>query len=197
MNARKYSLKLADLGRLTLGYTKHDLVKGARMITIILTVLCAIVCFKWGAWRRWREYYPTILYVIIGDMAYNFVFHDHTLWLYDGVFNHTTSDIIAAFLMFPSVVILYLTRWPKRIVTQALYILAWAAFNTLFEYISVVLGVFEYDHGWGILWSFGLLVIAFIMMRLHYRKPLVAWPISAVLALLTALAFGLPIGRLK
>ena len=86
------------------------------MITIGLIILLAAACYKWGAWRRWRKFYPTILYVIIGDLSYNFVFHDHTLWLYDSLFNHTTLDILAAFLMFPSIVILFLTHWPKKMV---------------------------------------------------------------------------------
>jgi hypothetical protein len=167
------------------------------MITIALCIIYAAACFKWGAWRQWREFYPTILYVIIGDMAYNFVFHDYSLWIYDGIFSHTTSDVLAAFALFPSIVILFLTHWPKKRLWQVLYVLVWAGVNTILEYISVAFGVFRYEHGWGCWWSLGLLVIAFIMMRLHYKKPLLAWPISAALGLATALAFGLPIGSLK
>ncbi len=167
------------------------------MITITLSVLYAAACYKWGAWRRWREYYPTILYAIIGDFAYNFVFHDHTLWLYDGLFNHTTMDIIATFFLFPSIIILFLTHWPATWFKKALYVLAWAAGNTLFEYLSVLLDIFHYDHGWSILWSFTLLVGAFIMLRVHYKKPLVAWPISIALGAATALMFALPFESLK
>ncbi len=167
------------------------------MITITLVLLYAAACYKWGAWRNWREYYPTILYAIIGDLAYNFVFHDHTLWLYDGLFNHTTMDIIAALLMFPSIIILYLTHWPKSNALKALYVLSWAAANTLFEYLGFILGLFSYGHGWNILWSFGLLIGAFVMVRVHFRKPLLSWPISLAFGLATALVFGLPIDRLK
>ena len=167
------------------------------MVTITLTVLYAAACYKWGAWRKWREYYPTILYAIIGDIGYNFVFHDHTLWLYDSFFNHTTMDVIATFLMFPSIVILFLTHWPSTWFKQALYVLAWSAANTLFEYIGVLAGTFKYDHGWGIPWSFALLVGAFIMLRLHHKKPLLAWPISFALGLVTALVFALPFEALK
>lgn len=167
------------------------------MITITLSLLYAAACYKWGAWRRWREYYPTILYAIIGDFAYNFVFHDHTLWLYDGFFNHTTMDIIATFFLFPSIIILFLTHWPATWFKKALYVLAWAAGNTLFEYLSVLLDIFHYDHGWSILWSFTLLVGAFILLRVHYKKPLVAWPISIALGAATALMFALPFESLK
>ena len=167
------------------------------MVTITLVLLYAAACYKWGAWRNWREYYPTILYVIIGDLIYNFVFHDHTLWLYDGLFNHTTMDIIAVFFMFPPIIILYLTHWPKSWIKQATYVLIWASANTLFEYLSFLLNLFTYDHGWSISWSFVLLVGAFVMIRLHYRKPLLAWPISLMLGLTTALVFGLPFDGLK
>ena len=167
------------------------------MVTIVLSLLYAAACYKWGAWRRWREYYPTILYAIIGDLAYNFVFHDHTLWLYDSFFNHTTMDIIAAFFLFPSVIILFLTHWPTIWFKKILYVLAWAAANTLFEFVSVLLDTFHYDHGWGVLWSFALLVGTFVMLRVHYKKPLLAWPISAVLGVATAFLFGLPFDALK
>ncbi len=167
------------------------------MVSITLALVYAAACFKWGAWRRWREYYPTILYAIIGDLAYNFVFHDHTLWLYDSFFNHTTMDMIAAFFLFPTIVILYLTYWPSTPVKKVLYVLAWAAVNTLCEYVSVQLDMFKYDHGWSVLWSFVLLVGAFVMMRVHYKKPLLAWPISMVLGFATAFIFRLPFETLK
>jgi hypothetical protein len=130
-------------------------------------------------------------------MVYNFVFHDHTLWLYGGILNHTTEDVLAAFFMFPSIVILCLTHWPKKWLWQTLYVLAWAGGNALFEVIGVLLNIFSYDHGWCVAWSFALLVGAFILMRVHYKKPLLVWPISAVLGVVTALAFGLPVSMLK
>jgi hypothetical protein len=134
---------------------------------------------------------------VIGDLSYNFVFHDHTLWLYDSLFNHTTLDILAAFLMYPSIVILFLTHWPKKPLSQAVYIIVWSAAATFFEYVGMTLDMFRYEHGWGIWWSFGLLMIAFSLMRLHYKKPLLVWPISAALGIVTALVFKLPFGALK
>jgi len=167
------------------------------MVTITLSILYAAACFKWGEWRRWQEFYPTILYVIIGDLAYNFVFHDHTLWLYHGAFAHTISDMIVALFMFPSIVILFLTHWPQKRVFQIFYVLVWAGFNLLLEFLSVLLDVFEYDNGWTVWWSLILLIVSFIMIRIHYKKPLLAWPISLALGVATALIFGLPSGALK
>jgi len=165
--------------------------------TITLILLYAAACWKWGSWRSWREYYPTVLYVIIGDLAYNFVFHEHLLWQYQGLFNHTVADMIVAFFVFPSVIILFLTHWPKSCIKQASYVLAWTVLQTVIEYFSTLTGGMVYQYGWNIFWSFGLYALAFVLIRLHYRKPLLVWPISVALALATALIFGLPYDNLK
>jgi len=30
--------------------------------------LYLFAAWKWGDWKNWREYYPTILFFIIGDL---------------------------------------------------------------------------------------------------------------------------------
>lgn len=37
----------------------------------VKAILYILVCLKWGDWRNWRKYYPTILYVIIWDLIFN------------------------------------------------------------------------------------------------------------------------------
>jgi hypothetical protein len=164
---------------------------------LVFVLLYIGICFKWGAWRRWREFYPTILYVIIGDLAYNFVFHDYSLWAYSGLFNHTTSDLIIAFCVFPSMVILFLTHWPQGYLKQALYVIAWATVHTLIEGLSILIGNFCYTNGWCIIYSFLFLIIAFLLIKLHYSHPLIVWPISAALAVLVMLIFRLPFETIK
>lgn len=41
---------------------------------------------KWGNWRRWRDYYPTILFFIIGDLLYSCLLYNHQLWAYQEIF---------------------------------------------------------------------------------------------------------------
>ena len=164
---------------------------------IILAAACALACYKWGAWRRWREYYSTILFLIIGDMAYNFIFYDHSLWCYNGFFGHTISNFIAMFFVFPSATILFLTHWPQNWLRQALYVLALSAGFTVFEYTALILNMFTHDNGWNIFWSFGVYVLGLFFARLHFRHPLLVWPICAAFAIATMFFFGLPFCQLK
>lgn len=52
------------------------------MYRIIIISLFLLACWKWGNWRNWKEYYPTILYFIIGDLSYKVLFYNKTLWEY-------------------------------------------------------------------------------------------------------------------
>lgn len=156
-----------------------------------------MTCYKWGNWKNWKEYYPTILYVVIGDLAYNFVFFEFTLWEYKSLVNHTFSDLLIAITVFPCAVILFLTHFPQGFLKKTLYISLWAAGNTLIEFISVSMNGMAYDHGWTIFYSLGLYFFAFILVRLHLKHPLIAWPISGVFAYLTMLLFKIPFEAIK
>jgi len=167
------------------------------MLRLVIILIYLFACYRWGDWKNWKEYYPTILYVIIGDISYNFIFYDHTLWSYVRLVNHTFSDFLVAFTVFPSAIILFLTHYPKKPWKQISYIILWTVISTLVEYISVNAGYFSYSGGWSILWSMGVFFIAFLLTRLHYKHPLVVWPISSICALATMFIFKVPISSLK
>ncbi len=161
---------------------------------MILLIVAGYItsCYKWGAWRRWGDFYSTILYVIIGDLAYQFVFRNYKLWTYTGLLGHTYTSLIITFIVFPPAIILYLTHFPSGFFKQALYVVAWAIVNTLIELASCITNGLLYEHNWCLLWSFVLFGIAFILIRLHYKKPLLVWPISLACGAACSIIFGLP-----
>ena len=167
------------------------------MFRIIVMVLSAAACWKWGEWKRWREFYSTILFVIIGDLVYNLFFFNYPLWEYKNLINHLISDLLIVLIVFPSVSILFFTYWPAVRWKKAAYILAWSAGLTLLEYLSKTLGFISHSNGWNMFWSFGVYIGAFMLMRLHYKHPLAVWPIAFVLAVLTAIIFKLPFEAIK
>jgi hypothetical protein len=112
------------------------------------------------------------------------------LWEYRKLFTHTFSDYFDAFFVAPFTIILFLSRFPVKLVHQVLYTFCWACLYTLIEYLSNVCGFIAYDNGWNILWSFGVFGLMFPLLWLHYKKPLLAWPISLGLALATLAMFG-------
>lgn len=167
------------------------------MLRLITLALFILILFKWGDYKRWKEFYPTILFTVIGDLVYNFIFFNYTLWRYDGFINHTVSDILMAVIAFPCAIIVYLTHWPKGRIKQAVYITLWSAANIIIEYISTKIGYISYSNGWSIFWSAGVFVCGFIIIRIHYKKPFTAWVISEAMLLLIVFIFKLPFAQLK
>lgn len=167
------------------------------MFRIIIIISYLLACFFFGAWKNWGKYYSTILYVIIGDLAYNFVFYNFLLWEYKKLASHTINDLLYVLIVFPCSIILFLTYYPSKLKKQILYVLVWSGFNTTVEFISSNMGYLSYHNGWNIVWSFGFYIIAFSLIRLHYKHPLIVWPISLGLAAMTVIIFGLPFHLIK
>jgi hypothetical protein len=162
---------------------------------LIILLGYAVLCYKYGDWKRWQQFYPTILYVIIGDLSYNALFPDKLLWRYELLFNHIFGNFLFTFFVFPSVIILFLTHYPSGLLKEILYIGFWTILNGTIEYISFLNGSITFHYGWNIFWSLGLYFIAFILIRLHTKYPLIVWPVSLTFALLTMLIFQQPILR--
>lgn len=167
------------------------------MLRIIVALIFIFALFKWGDWKNWKKYYPTILYFIIGDLAYNTIFCCGLLWEYTGLISHTFSDFFVAFFEFPCIVILFLTYLPKGIYQQGLYILVWTVVSTLLEFILFKMNYYSYSSGWNIIWSGGVFFFAFILISIHYKRPLIVWPISAVFAIITMYIFKMPLTGLR
>lgn len=161
-------------------------------------ILLLLICLKWGDWKNWRKYYPTILYVIVWDLLYNLFTVNHPLWrLEHPILKHTFSDLLLAFVSFPCYIFLFLPHIPKfSIVKQILHIAFWAILLSILEAISVSLQTISYHNGWNFWWSVVFNIITFSMIRIHYENPLLAWPISILLFLIIMVIFKLPLSSL-
>lgn len=164
----------------------------------LLAPLFVLSCWKWGDWKNWRAYYPTILYVISIDLLTNFLTADYPLWEFNyKIISHTLSDIFITFTVLPTTVILYLTHFPKKIGKQAIYTFSWVILYSLIEIWAVRLGLFAYDNGWNIWWSMGFNFVMFFMIKLHFERPLLAWPVSAALMTAVFYILKLPVKNLR
>ena len=162
-------------------------------------ILYILVCLKWGDWRNWRKYYPTILYIIIWDLIFmNFTMY-HPLWTFNHpLLKHTLSDLLIAFVSFPCAILLFLPNVPRySIVKQIFQIAFWACLFSLFEAISLLSHTISYSNGWSYWWSVAANVAIFCTIRLHYEKPLIAWPLSTLLFIITLWMFNFPLSSLS
>lgn len=159
-------------------------------------IISILICWKWGNWKNWKEYYPTILYFIIGNLVYCILTCDKPLWQFIEFFSKCTfSDISIMILLYPSTVILFLSFLPKTLLKKIMYILLWVIIYTLIELVSLYTGSFAYKNGWNIYFTIIFNIIMFSLLLLHYTNPLIVWPVSAILAFSMMLLFKIPLIR--
>ena len=165
---------------------------------IMVSLLIVIVAWKWGDWKNWKAYYPTMLYFIIGDFTYSLITNNHPLWEYESPLLKTTlSDLLIAFVFFPSTVLLFLPYFPRKIFWQAIYVFIWVFIYTIVEYVSYNLGYFSYHNGWNIWWSGLVSFIMFPALYLHYKNPLWAWLLGLISCIAVVIIFKVPFSSMK
>lgn len=166
------------------------------MTFAIFGLVCSVICWKWGDWRHWGKYYPTILYMLIGDLVEDLLMYSKPLWGFgEFIEKYPFLDITVMLLIYPSTVVLFLTWYPKPWGKQILYILLWVGIYTIIEVVALFTSSFSYHNGWHIGYSLVFNLLMFPLLVLHYKKPLLVWPISAVLCFLTLWWFHIPLAK--
>ncbi|WP_374214218.1 CBO0543 family protein [Candidatus Desulfosporosinus nitrosoreducens] len=157
-----------------------------------------IITWKWGDWRNWKQYYSTILYLIIGDLSCVLLTTNKTLWQFESpTISNDFSEFLIAFICFPCTCLVFFALYAKvqsyrKTVYISLFFLFCATLYTSIEWLSFKLGFITYHNGWSLYWSFGLNFIMFPLLLLHYKKSLLVWPLSLILAAAMIYWFDLP-----
>jgi hypothetical protein len=88
----------------------------------MFVVFFIIISLFFGAWRRLYEFYSTLLIWIIGDLIYASLLHDFRVWEFRPVWidhfilpTHTIIATAIAFLVYPSVIVVFLGRFPESV----------------------------------------------------------------------------------
>jgi hypothetical protein len=143
---------------------------------ITLSILLALVAWRWGDWKNWRQYHATMLYLALMNFTYYYYTNHTELWEFHSVFSHAINETIHNFIINPLIVFIFLSNYPKR--HQKIYIIGSIVIFSLLEGLEYMLGYISYNNGWSIWWSVFLYVLMFPMLRLHYTKPLWAYVLS-------------------
>lgn len=170
------------------------------MFSIIFAICQTISMFIWGNWHNWRKYYPTILFIIVGDLVYNLICYKYSLWFYTSeLFKHTIINLIIDFINFPTTVILYLTLFPttKVLYKQSLFILLCSVIFTLLEEIALLFNSIGYSNGWNLGWSFIFNIVMFTVLILHHKESIWTYPICIIFTIILLFIFKVPYGSLK
>jgi len=169
---------------------------------ITYTVLLVLLTLKFGDWKNWQLYYPTILYYAVVYFTYALLCYNFPLWEYESPLLKTTgSDLLLTLIAAPATIILYLTYLNKILLKSKaftpLYITAWVAFLTIVEWTSYQLGFFSYFNNWSIWWSLLFNCTLFPMLWLHFKKPLWAILLAFVFAIMVLTCFHVPFSSMK
>jgi hypothetical protein len=171
-------------------------------VYLLLVVIVYIIFAKiFVDWKRFKEFYPTIQFFIIGNLLYNFLFYNHTLWSYKAVtvnwLNHTLIDITFSFIILPVVIMIYLQYFPKTPKKKIAYLAVWIAYFSFLEYIFYKRGLFIYENDWGLGMSVVFNTIMFVLLRMHSRKPVLSLAVSLPIIIILLFFFHPSLSDLK
>ncbi|WP_235816484.1 CBO0543 family protein [Bacillus massilinigeriensis] len=153
----------------------------------------------WGDWRNWKKYYPTILFLIIGDFLYNFLLYKKSMWIFHDLIlpNHTIITLVAMVFSYVVTVLIYLGRFPKGWKKSTLWFLLWFGIYLITEYANYKFGFITYHNGWNFGWSVFFTGIIFFILPIHHKQPLIAWLISLIIILSLLAIFRVELSDMK
>ncbi|XJZ28824.1 CBO0543 family protein [Bacillota bacterium Lsc_1132] len=173
------------------------------MATILYGLFYIGIALKWADWKNWKQYYPTILFFMVGDLLYQFLFFRYSMWEYVPIgidanwAKHTHISLLIMFIKYPLTVLIFLGHLPGEKRNRFLYILGWTLLYMVDEAIDLMTGGIVHRHGWNIWWSSLFTFIMFTFLAIHYKNPLFAWLLSAAFAIFLWNQFDVPASILK
>jgi hypothetical protein len=172
------------------------------LLNYLLFLLAGI---KWGDWKNWRIYYPTILFLICGDLLKNALLRNYRMWEFHEVIfgekiliGHLTINLMIMIFVYPATILIFLGHYPKGWWKQVLWVAFWVLLYFGKEFVNFkFFHEISHHHGWNLGWSFIFDIIMFIILRIHFKKPLLAWAISVPWIIFLLVWFHVPIDAFK
>lgn len=163
------------------------------LVRLAMASVWIICAYKWGDWKNLRKYYPTLLFFGMGDLIYNVVFYEKPLWRFETDFLvPSLNEVFVIFgIFFPSILI-YLSKYPRRLYHQIVYVVFWIALYSGIEIFTIWLMMIKSYNGWNIWWSIFHNTIQFPLVALHQKRPALAWIIALVFLFAIMYVFKLP-----
>jgi hypothetical protein len=162
---------------------------------VCFAAMFLLAAWKWGDWRNWMTYHSTMLYVVACDLLYLFLTANHYLWRYipDGFLpSYSVTEMLHAFITLPATTLIFLSKFPAKTFRIIMHFLLWMAIFVVFEIVLFWANRFEYQFGWGIIWSIAFDLVMFPMILLHHKKPLLAYGLSVITISYLLWKFNIP-----
>lgn len=169
---------------------------------VVLVSSFLIAAWRWGDFKNWQRYYPTILFVMVINLSASFLSYHHGLWNYSSdavITTETTVEFVNAYINLPATVLIYLSHFPANGTLQKIiYGGFWVALFAALEFTDhYVLGGIFYTNHWG--WSHSVIfdMFMFYIIRVHYLSPWKGWFFSLLVAVFIIVQFGFLTGEMK
>src|SRR3954454_13205805 len=84
---------------------------------LILALISILAVWFKGDFKKWKLYYPTMQYIAIGNLTYNFLCASHWLWQLSPDIkwlNHSLLEMSYTFITFPLTALMFLSSFPER-----------------------------------------------------------------------------------
>lgn len=162
---------------------------------VATSFIVIIVVYFWGDWRNWKQYQSTMLYIALCNLLYNFLTANYFLWRLhaDFISTHTLTEMLYTFIVFPGTVILFLANYPTKIKKQIVRNVKWIVIYIIWEVFFLLTNRIEYQYGWNIWWSLAILCFMFPAIRLHEKRPLLTYSLSAIATVAFIWLFDVPV----
>jgi ABC-type tungstate transport system substrate-binding protein len=170
------------------------------MIAILYSFLWIAVAIKLGD-RNWLKYYPTMLFAALGNALYELICYKHQLWQMEpnGLPVSMIPILLLTLIGMPISTWIFLSNFPieKRFIFKVLYIGIFVLLFVVLEYLSIKIGAITYHHNWNLLWSTIFCIIMFVMLRIHFQRPLLAFFLSTSIAVTFCIIFNVNFDIMK
>ena len=172
-------------------------------LNVLYGAIYIFSAIKWGDWKNWKAYYPTFLFLMVGDLVYQFIFFRHSMWEYvpvgsdKGWAKHTHIAFLIMLIKYPSTILIFLGHLPKVNWKRVIYIVSWTLLYLINEISDIKMGGIVYKNGWSLGWSTLFSLVMFTVLAIHYKNPAIAWILSAIFATFLWNIFDIPQSILK
>lgn len=165
---------------------------------IFLTCISIYSVWHRKDYLKWRDFYPTMQYIAIGNLTYQFLCATNWLWRIAPDmkgFYYLTVEAIYSFIVFPLTALMFLSRYPEGSKKMEIFkhYLFWIGIYVFFEFIFMKLGIMEYQKGWNLWWSALFNCIMFPFLRLHHKKTILTLVLSVPMTLFWLWLFDIPV----
>jgi hypothetical protein len=174
--------------------------EGYPIIRIMLGGFAVLAAWKLTHWKKWRKYYPTVLFLVATNLLSSVITQHHRLWVFlpSNLFpTHSLTDLFHTLVTFPATVFIYLSLYPKNLLLQICHVLLWILIFSGGEYLTYRMALLRYDNGWSFSWSVFINCLLFPILRIHYSSPILAWILYFTFLLLIWNVFGFSIEMLQ